>query len=122
MPQNTKTVITFVLYVGFSLRTQTDVIILQWCRLVPGDREREDVSVCDSCGRAAPEERGETEEDAGEDDDEAPVAEQTERRSFFFTMFVRLQVGALIVTPTRELALQISEVVQRFIEKFPQFT
>ncbi|XP_028274210.1 ATP-dependent RNA helicase DDX55 [Parambassis ranga] len=34
----------------------------------------------------------------------------------------KMQVGALIVTPTRELALQISEVVQQFIQKFPQFT
>ncbi|KPP56302.1 hypothetical protein Z043_126102, partial [Scleropages formosus] len=30
-------------------------------------------------------------------------------------------VGALIITPTRELALQISEVVERFIQSFPQF-
>jgi ATP-dependent RNA helicase DDX55/SPB4 len=31
------------------------------------------------------------------------------------------QVGALIVTPTRELALQISEVMGQFLQKFPQF-
>ncbi|KAF7641228.1 hypothetical protein LDENG_00288300, partial [Lucifuga dentata] len=31
-------------------------------------------------------------------------------------------VGALVITPTRELALQISEVMQTFIQKFPQFT
>ncbi|XP_047426566.1 ATP-dependent RNA helicase DDX55 [Mugil cephalus] len=34
----------------------------------------------------------------------------------------KMQVGALVVTPTRELALQISEVMGQFIEKFPQFT
>ncbi|KAJ8245050.1 hypothetical protein GJAV_G00276200 [Gymnothorax javanicus] len=33
----------------------------------------------------------------------------------------KMQVGALIVTPTRELALQISEVMARFIESFSQF-
>ncbi|KAF4082176.1 hypothetical protein AMELA_G00148550 [Ameiurus melas] len=33
----------------------------------------------------------------------------------------RMQVGALIITPTRELALQISEVVGQFLEEFPQF-
>lgn len=33
----------------------------------------------------------------------------------------KMQVGALVITPTRELALQISEVVEKFIEKFPQF-
>lgn len=33
----------------------------------------------------------------------------------------KMQVGALVITPTRELALQISEVMQCFIEKFPQF-
>ncbi|KAG7476601.1 hypothetical protein MATL_G00084750 [Megalops atlanticus] len=33
----------------------------------------------------------------------------------------KMQVGALIVTPTRELALQISEVMERFIQRFPQF-
>uniref|UniRef100_A0A8D3CFG3 ATP-dependent RNA helicase n=1 Tax=Scophthalmus maximus TaxID=52904 RepID=A0A8D3CFG3_SCOMX len=32
------------------------------------------------------------------------------------------QVGALVITPTRELALQISEVMEQFIQKFPQFT
>ncbi|XP_017297265.1 ATP-dependent RNA helicase DDX55 [Kryptolebias marmoratus] len=32
------------------------------------------------------------------------------------------QVGALVITPTRELALQISEVLERFLQKFPQFT
>ncbi|XP_053196593.1 ATP-dependent RNA helicase DDX55 [Scomber japonicus] len=34
----------------------------------------------------------------------------------------KMQVGALVVTPTRELALQISEVMGQFIQKFPQFT
>ncbi|XP_029371383.1 ATP-dependent RNA helicase DDX55 isoform X1 [Echeneis naucrates] len=34
----------------------------------------------------------------------------------------KMQVGALVITPTRELALQISEVMQQFIQKFPQFT
>uniref|UniRef100_A0A674MMB2 ATP-dependent RNA helicase n=1 Tax=Takifugu rubripes TaxID=31033 RepID=A0A674MMB2_TAKRU len=34
----------------------------------------------------------------------------------------KMQVGALVITPTRELALQISEVMQQFIHKFPQFT
>ncbi|KAE8285404.1 ATP-dependent RNA helicase DDX55 [Larimichthys crocea] len=33
-----------------------------------------------------------------------------------------MQVGALVITPTRELALQISEVMGQFIQKFPQFT
>uniref|UniRef100_A0A8D3D772 ATP-dependent RNA helicase n=1 Tax=Scophthalmus maximus TaxID=52904 RepID=A0A8D3D772_SCOMX len=34
----------------------------------------------------------------------------------------KMQVGALVITPTRELALQISEVMEQFIQKFPQFT
>ncbi|XP_033978943.1 ATP-dependent RNA helicase DDX55 [Trematomus bernacchii] len=34
----------------------------------------------------------------------------------------KMQVGALVVTPTRELALQISEVMKQFLQKFPQFT
>ncbi|XP_074473153.1 ATP-dependent RNA helicase DDX55 [Sebastes fasciatus] len=34
----------------------------------------------------------------------------------------KMQVGALVVTPTRELALQISEVMGQFLQKFPQFT
>lgn len=34
----------------------------------------------------------------------------------------KMQVGALVITPTRELALQISEVVETFLKKFPQFT
>ncbi|KAM9800876.1 ATP-dependent RNA helicase DDX55 [Neosynchiropus ocellatus] len=34
----------------------------------------------------------------------------------------KLQVGALVITPTRELALQISEVFRTFLVKFPQFT
>ncbi|XP_004566993.1 ATP-dependent RNA helicase DDX55 [Maylandia zebra] len=33
----------------------------------------------------------------------------------------KMQVGALVITPTRELAVQISEVMEQFIEKFPQF-
>uniref|UniRef100_A0A3Q2QE74 ATP-dependent RNA helicase n=1 Tax=Fundulus heteroclitus TaxID=8078 RepID=A0A3Q2QE74_FUNHE len=32
------------------------------------------------------------------------------------------QVGALVITPTRELALQISEVMGMFLQKFPEFT
>lgn len=34
----------------------------------------------------------------------------------------KMQVGALVVTPTRELALQISGVMGQFLQKFPQFT
>ncbi|XP_077442521.1 ATP-dependent RNA helicase DDX55 [Vanacampus margaritifer] len=34
----------------------------------------------------------------------------------------KMQVGALVVTPTRELAMQISEVIGHFLQKFPQFT
>ncbi|XP_019711999.1 ATP-dependent RNA helicase DDX55 isoform X3 [Hippocampus comes] len=34
----------------------------------------------------------------------------------------KMQVGALVVTPTRELAVQINEVIGRFLQKFPQFT
>ncbi|XP_056289066.1 ATP-dependent RNA helicase DDX55 [Pseudoliparis swirei] len=34
----------------------------------------------------------------------------------------KMQVGALVITPTRELALQISEVMALFLQKFPQFT
>ncbi|XP_054468289.1 ATP-dependent RNA helicase DDX55 [Anoplopoma fimbria] len=34
----------------------------------------------------------------------------------------KMQVGALVITPTRELALQISEVMELFLQKFPQFT
>ncbi|CAJ1070065.1 ATP-dependent RNA helicase DDX55 [Xyrichtys novacula] len=33
----------------------------------------------------------------------------------------KMQVGALVITPTRELALQISEVMGQFLQKFPQF-
>uniref|UniRef100_A0A8C1VEC3 ATP-dependent RNA helicase n=1 Tax=Cyprinus carpio TaxID=7962 RepID=A0A8C1VEC3_CYPCA len=33
----------------------------------------------------------------------------------------KMQVGALIITPTRELALQISEVMGWFLQGFPQF-
>ncbi|XP_066507139.1 ATP-dependent RNA helicase DDX55 [Hoplias malabaricus] len=33
----------------------------------------------------------------------------------------KMQVGALIITPTRELAMQISEVMGQFLEEFPQF-
>ncbi|XP_062409705.1 ATP-dependent RNA helicase DDX55 [Sardina pilchardus] len=33
----------------------------------------------------------------------------------------KLQIGALIITPTRELALQISEVMGRFLQRYPQF-
>ncbi|XP_056146545.1 ATP-dependent RNA helicase DDX55 [Lampris incognitus] len=34
----------------------------------------------------------------------------------------KMQVGALVITPTRELALQISEVMEQFIHKFSQFS
>ncbi|XP_051887853.1 ATP-dependent RNA helicase DDX55 [Pristis pectinata] len=34
----------------------------------------------------------------------------------------KLQVGALIVTPTRELAIQIDEVLKQFMVHFPQFS
>ncbi|KAM6902949.1 ATP-dependent RNA helicase DDX55 [Xenentodon cancila] len=34
----------------------------------------------------------------------------------------KMQVGALVITPTRELAVQISEVMDKFLQKFPQFT
>ncbi|XP_077593939.1 ATP-dependent RNA helicase DDX55 [Stigmatopora nigra] len=34
----------------------------------------------------------------------------------------KMQVGALVVTPTRELAVQIGEVIERFLRSFPQFT
>ncbi|KAJ0012876.1 hypothetical protein NQD34_017210 [Periophthalmus magnuspinnatus] len=34
----------------------------------------------------------------------------------------KMQVGALVITPTRELALQISEVVDTFLKRFSQFT
>lgn len=34
----------------------------------------------------------------------------------------KMQVGAMVITPTRELALQISEVMEHFLQKFPQFT
>ncbi|KAL7848141.1 hypothetical protein AOLI_G00228590 [Acnodon oligacanthus] len=33
----------------------------------------------------------------------------------------KMQVGALIITPTRELAVQISEVMGQFLEEFPQY-
>lgn len=31
------------------------------------------------------------------------------------------QVGAIIITPTRELAVQIDEVLSHFTKSFPQF-
>ncbi|XP_024154728.1 ATP-dependent RNA helicase DDX55 [Oryzias melastigma] len=34
----------------------------------------------------------------------------------------KMQVGALVITPTRELALQISEVMETFLQRFPEFT
>ncbi|CAG05302.1 unnamed protein product [Tetraodon nigroviridis] len=34
----------------------------------------------------------------------------------------KMQVGALVITPTRELALQISQVMEQFLQRFPQFT
>ncbi|XP_041095932.1 ATP-dependent RNA helicase DDX55-like [Polyodon spathula] len=33
----------------------------------------------------------------------------------------KMQVGALVVTPTRELAIQINEVMEHFTRHFPQF-
>ena len=36
-------------------------------------------------------------------------------------MLILFQVGALIVTPTRELAVQIVEVIASFLEDLPQF-
>ncbi|KAK1156389.1 ATP-dependent RNA helicase DDX55-like isoform X1 [Acipenser oxyrinchus oxyrinchus] len=33
----------------------------------------------------------------------------------------KMQVGALVVTPTRELAIQINEVMEHFTKHFPQF-
>ena len=44
-----------------------------------------------------------------------------------FVMFVQshnkfLQVVAIIITPTRELAVQISDVTSLFLEKMPNFT
>lgn len=33
----------------------------------------------------------------------------------------RGQVGAIIITPTRELAIQIDEVLSHFTKPFPQF-
>ena len=33
-----------------------------------------------------------------------------------------MQVGALIITPTRELAIQIEEVIGEFIASLPKFT
>lgn len=33
----------------------------------------------------------------------------------------RAQVGAIIITPTRELAVQIDEVLSHFTKPFPQF-
>ena len=33
-----------------------------------------------------------------------------------------LQIGAIILTPTRELAYQINEVVSHFLQYMPQFS
>ena len=41
--------------------------------------------------------------------------------TYLYTLFYFLKVGALVITPTRELALQISEVMEGFLLKFPQF-
>lgn len=35
---------------------------------------------------------------------------------------VSCQIGALIVTPTRELAMQIDDVISQFVKNLPQFT
>ncbi|XP_070619254.1 ATP-dependent RNA helicase DDX55 [Erythrolamprus reginae] len=34
----------------------------------------------------------------------------------------KMQIGALIITPTRELAIQIDEVISHFIKYYPQFS
>ncbi|XP_026888065.2 ATP-dependent RNA helicase DDX55 [Electrophorus electricus] len=47
-----------------------------------------------------------------------PVLELLLRRE---VRLKKRQVGALIITPTRELATQISEVMGQFLERFPQF-
>ncbi|KAK0154357.1 ATP-dependent RNA helicase DDX55 [Merluccius polli] len=41
--------------------------------------------------------------------------------TYRYTYVCFLKVGALVITPTRELALQISEVMEGFLLKFPQF-
>lgn len=46
-----------------------------------------------------------------------PILEILQRRE---EKLKKLQVGALIITPTRELALQISEVVELFLQRYPQ--
>uniref|UniRef100_A0A3Q1HL82 ATP-dependent RNA helicase n=2 Tax=Anabas testudineus TaxID=64144 RepID=A0A3Q1HL82_ANATE len=48
-----------------------------------------------------------------------PVIEQLLKRD---EKLKKMQVGALVITPTRELALQISEVVEKFLQRFQQFT
>ncbi|KAL2100481.1 hypothetical protein ACEWY4_004875 [Coilia grayii] len=46
-----------------------------------------------------------------------PILEILQRRE---ERLKKLQVGALIITPTRELALQISEVMGRFLQRYPE--
>ena len=40
----------------------------------------------------------------------------------FNVLFFNLQIGAIILTPTRELAYQINEVVSHFLQYMPQFS
>lgn len=95
-----------------------------------GDWERKDAGVCHPDHRASPEARGKVEEDAGEDGiPEVPGLpltdrERSQRRAGVWSLqgCLFLQVGALVITPTRELALQISEVMGQFLQRFPQFT
>lgn len=97
-----------------------------------GDWEWKDTCVCHSNHRASPEARGKVEEDAGEKGILyflyiGLLLIHFERRQWRTGVwssqgFLFLQVGALVITPTRELALQISEVIQQFLQRFPQFT
>lgn len=106
---------------------------LQWY-FITGNWERKDFGFCHSYHRTASEKRRKAEEDASE-------AKIVFIQHLFSSCIFRsrlgwtkgsmllsmrcgvfLQVGALVITPTRELALQISEVMEHFIQKFPQFT
>ena len=42
-------------------------------------------------------------------------------RPLIESLFLCAQVGAIIITPTRELAVQIDEVLSHFTKPFPQF-
>lgn len=87
-----------------------------------GDRQWQDAGFRHPCHRAAPEKRGEAEEDAGGSRDVTARESRASAHAEGVIVCDSVQVGALVITPTRELALQISEVMQCFIEKFPQFT